>query len=245
MQSNAVKTIIPKSWTVPVIFRQRLGQEVGRQRLILDEGQILVVLHQVPSAADKGVREPALFWYDGAGNWKSMPHSGGCSELKGLVESYRQRLTALDNQLERAVSATDVHAVIDEAAPAARASRHVMQVLSELRKALPEDREVLAIRDMSVQNERTGELVLSDARSSLDFMVAKSAAMQAQEAHKSAQEAQQLNRMAAFFFPLMTIAAVLGMNEPAEMLSSASVWWMMILGGLLGLIVRGVLRRSS
>ena len=67
------KTIIPKSWNVSPTIRQRVGEDAGRQRLIAEDDEILVLLHNVPTAQDKCRREAALFWFDGQGNWKSSP----------------------------------------------------------------------------------------------------------------------------------------------------------------------------
>lgn len=239
------KSIIPKSWNISDTIRKRVGEGVGRQRLIAEDGELLVVLHKVPTAADKGAREGALFWFDGVGNWKSTPSSGGRSELRTCVESYMKRITELDAALELAEGPVAIHDVIDEAAPAARAGRHVQQVLSELRKALPDDLEILAIRDLAVEVERAGDLLMQDAKSSLDFMIAKSAASQATEAMKAANEARKLNRLAAFFFPLMTIAAVFGMNKPSEILENSMIWGVVAVGLFLGSIVCSMLKRPK
>lgn len=239
------KSIIPKSWAVSETIRQRVGENVGRQRLIAEDGELLVVLHQVPSAEDKGHREGALFWFDGDGNWKSTPSSGGRSELKTLVKCYMDRLTQLDADLELAEDPIAIHNVIDQATPVARAGRHVQQVLSELRKALSNDLDILAIRDLAVEVERAGDLLIQDSKSTLDFMIAKSSAAQAKDASKAAKEAQKLNRLAAFFFPLMTIASVFGMNKPSEILESPMIWVAVGVGLLLGAIVCGSLKRSE
>lgn len=156
-----------------------------------------------------------------------------------------KRITELDAALELAEGPVAIHDVIDEAAPAARAGRHVQQVLSELRKALPDDLEILAIRDLAVEVERAGDLLMQDAKSSLDFMIAKSAASQATEAMKAANEAKKLNRLAAFFFPLMTIAAVFGMNKPSEILENSMIWVVVAVGLFLGSIVCSMLKRPK
>lgn len=239
------KSIIPKSWNVPQTIRHRVGENVGRQRLIKEDGEVLVLLHQVPSAEDKGRREAAMFWYDGQGNWKSSPTSGGRSELATLVGDYQKRLAELDAALETLDDVDVVHNVIDEATPVARAGRHLAQVVGELRQCLSDDLEVLTIRDQAVNMERSGELLLQDAKSSLDFMVAKNAAAQAKDANRAAKEAQKLNRLAAFFFPLMTIAAVFGMNRPSEILSNGGIITIVILGLVLGAIVRSSLKKSE
>jgi len=35
--------IIPKAWSIPDIFRARMGSDVGKQRLMSEEGHHLVV----------------------------------------------------------------------------------------------------------------------------------------------------------------------------------------------------------
>ena len=165
--------------------------------------------------------------------------------MKVLVKAYRDRLTKLDVELDVADCLEVIHDVIDEAAPVARAGRHVQQVLSELRKALPDDLDILSIRDLAVEVDRAGDLLIQDAKSTLDFMIAKSSAAQAVEAGKSAKEAQKLNRLAALFFPLMTIAAVFGMNPPKDIANSPSIWIVCGVGLMLGFAVRDSLKRSE
>jgi hypothetical protein len=147
--------------------------------------------------------------------------------------------------LEKATDPSGIHEVIDEATPVARAGRHVMKVIGELRKALPADGDILAIRDMSVAMERSGELLISDAKSSLDYMIAKSSAAQARQAHEAAQEARKLNWLAAFFFPLMTIAAIFGMNDPLNMLAKNSIWIVLLIGITLGAVVRLIVKNTK
>ena len=239
------KSIIPKSWNVSETIRHRVGEDVGRQRLIEEDGEVLVLLHQVPKAEDKGHRDAAMFWCDAHGDWKSSPSSGGRSEMMNLVAKYQERFVELDKELEAAEDPVVIHTVIDEATPVLRAGRHLTQVLSELRKAQRDDLEILATRDQAVNMERSGDLILQDARSSLDFILAKNAEAQAQDAHRAAKEAQKLNRLAAFFFPLMTLAAILGMNAPGRMVANVNSWLVVVVGLILGFIVRGSLKKSE
>lgn len=239
------KSIIPKSWNVSPTIRHRVGEDVGRQRLIEEDGQILVILHQVPVVEEKSHREAALFWRDEMGDWKSSPSSGGKSELNTLVKDYQRKLTELDQMLESAEDPGVIHDVIDAVTPVLRAGRHAAQVLSELRKALKDDLDILATRDMAVNMERNGDLLLQDAKSSLEYLIAKNAAAQAKDAQMAAKEAQKLNRLAAFFFPLMTLAAILGMNAPSTMLGNGNIWLVVVIGLVLGGIVRAVLKGSE
>ena len=52
----------------------------------------------------------------------------------------------------------------------------------------------------------------NDAKISLDFEVARQAELQAEASHQMATSAHRLNVLAAFFFPLATLSAVLGAN---------------------------------
>jgi hypothetical protein len=42
------KSVVPPSWEVPPQFRERLGERVGRQRAMLADGHLLLVLHRPP-----------------------------------------------------------------------------------------------------------------------------------------------------------------------------------------------------
>ncbi len=239
-----IRSILPKSWAIPDIFRRRLGEDAGRQRLMKEDGHLLAILHQLPTADDRGKRDAVLFWIDDKGAWKSLPESGGRSALRAHVETYLSRVTALDVELDKASSASEIHDIIDEATPVLRAGRNMMSVIQELRQALPDDLQVLAIRDVAVGVERAADLLVQDAKSSLDFLIAKNSAEQAVAAAAATHEARKLNRLAAFFFPLMTLAAVMGMNRPSEVLAFGGVWVVVTIGIVLGAIVWGVLGKG-
>ena len=237
------RVLLPKSWLLPEVFRRRMGEDVGRQRLMREEGQHLVVLHQIPKAEDKGRREGAFFWIDNEGNWKSAPESGGRSALRAHVESYAARARHLDELLEITNSADEVHEVIDQAAPVQRAARNMAEVLQDLRVALPDDGKVLAIRDMAIGVERSMDLLVQDAKSSLDYLIAKSAGEQAKAAASATEEARKLNRLAAFFFPLVTLAAVFGINRPSEVISYGGLVFLCVGGLAMGAVVWALLKR--
>ena len=64
---------IPKTWDLPEAIRKRLGESVGKQRLMNEDGHILLLLHQVPRSEDDEVRAAVVFWRNPAGEWKSAP----------------------------------------------------------------------------------------------------------------------------------------------------------------------------
>lgn len=239
-----MNTIIPKAWDIPEVFRNRMGQDVGKQRLMTEAGHHLVVLHELPQKGDRGVRKPALFWVNEVGEWKSMPSSGGREALKQLVQDYHSKVMDLEARLghmDGDETAENVHEVLDQAAPLYRAMRNLASVMQELRTALNTDREVLDIRDMALAAELSIDLVLADAKSSLEYLIAKNAMIQAKETAKAAKEAQKLNRLAALFFPLVTLASFFGMNPPSEILNYGGIYVVIIsglvMGGLLWIIL--------
>lgn len=241
MQTNQNHPIIPKTWNLPEIFRRRLGESVGRQRLMVEEGNYLAVLHQLPMASDKGQRQAALFWINERQEWKSAPDSGGRSALRELVKTYQDRIQSLDQLLDRSEKASEIHDIIDEVTPLLRAGRNMMQVIQELRQSLSDDQQLIVIRDQAIDVERSSELLLQDAKSSLDYLIARNSSEQAEAAAAATYEARKLNRLAAFFFPLATLATVFGMNPPSEVVQLNGVWIVVAVGLITGLIVYGLL----
>ncbi len=242
-----IKTILPKAWDIPEIFKQRMGQDVGRQRLMSEEGHHLAVMHELPVEGDRGIRKPALFWIKDTGEWKSMPSSGGWSALKQHVQDYQNRVTELDTMLERIEgfeTAEEVHKILDLATPLHRATRNMAAVIQNLRKALPDSREVLELRDMAVATELVAELLVTDTKSSSDYLIAKNASIQAKESKKAAKEAQKLNRLAALFFPLVTLASFFGMNPPGEVFMNGGLM-ILIVGLTIGVILRSLISRAE
>ncbi len=49
-------TLLPSDWNVPAVFRQRLGESAGRQRVMAADGHLLLVLHAPPGADEAGRR---------------------------------------------------------------------------------------------------------------------------------------------------------------------------------------------
>ncbi len=241
-------TVIPKAWSIPDIFRARMGNDVGRQRLMSEEGHHLVVLCEIPSLSDKGQRRPALFWVNDTGEWRSMPQSGGRSALRQLVLDYQEKVSALElkmTKVEGDNTPEEVHDVIDEAAPLQRSVRGLARVMQELRETLKDDREVLNIRDAAVSLESSIDLLLADAKSTLDFVTAKNAMIQAKESAKAAREAQKLNRIAALFFPLVTLASLFGMNAPADVLASNGSILVILVGLAMGALLWTILSKKT
>ncbi len=84
-------TYIPKTWELPDSIRKRLGVTVGKQRLMNEDGHLLLLLHQVPRAEDDEVRSAVVIWRNPTGEWKSAPLAGGLSGLEAHLAFFARR----------------------------------------------------------------------------------------------------------------------------------------------------------
>jgi Mg2+ and Co2+ transporter CorA len=237
MVAMAKHSYVPKTWELPDAIRRRLGETVGRQRLMDEDGHLLLLLHEPPSAEDDERRKAVLFWRLPDGQWKSTPPGEGLQALDGHLEAYRARIHRLDEEVEEAEHAKDYFAVMRHMHPLQRSTRSLLEVLQEAREARPNESRLISFRDHASDLERAIELVAADARAGMDYTLARNATEQAQAAMAANREARRLNRLVAFFFPMATLAAIFGMNPPHEVLSGAYFVQILGVGVLLGLMV--------
>ena len=111
-------------------------------------------------------------------------------------------------------------------------------VLQEARKLVPNDRNLINLRDQAYDIERTADLLYNTTKNALDFAIARRAEEEAQSSRKMAVSAYRLNLLAAFFFPLATLSAVFGTNMDHGLEHRSAPW------PLLGLVVVGLLAGS-
>ncbi len=230
-------SFVPKTWQLPEAIRKRLGNSVGRQRLMNEDGNLLLILHQVPKSEDDEIRNAVLFWRNTAGEWKSHPTSGGLAGLDAHLASYRTAIHQLDEDVEAAKTPRQYFEVMRRMHPVQRSTRNMAEVLQAARQALPDESRMINMRDQAVDLERGIELIAADAKAGMEFTMAESANQQALSAMAATQEARRLNRLAAFFFPLATLVAVFGMNSPNDVLRFPSFSTVVLSGIGLGLIV--------
>jgi CorA-like Mg2+ transporter protein len=235
---------IPKTWDLPQSIRIRLGESVGKQRLMDEEGHLLLLLHAPPKAEDDEVRSAVVFWNNPAGEWKSSPIGGGLSGLEAHLASYRTMIHRLDEEVETAKTARQYFDVMRHMHPMQRATRSMLEVMQAARDARPNETRLISLRDQSADLERAIELVAADAKAGMDFSLAETATQQAISADMSNREARRLNRLAAFFFPLVTLVSIFGMNEPTQVYSSSGFWVILLSGIVLGFIVHALIAAS-
>lgn len=205
------KSLLPKTWEVPQVFRARLGTSVGRQRLMAADGHLLLVLH-LPPKPDDDERQGRFLWRQPDGAWHSNDLGSGPSVVNKHLDQYEEAVHRLDEEEDKASSADDYFSVLEELAPIQRAARNLHTVLQQAREALPDDRNLINFRDRAYEIERNADLLYSGTQNALNFAVAKQAEKQAAASQRMARSAHRLNLLVGFFFPLATLSAIFGTN---------------------------------
>ena len=203
--------LIPPLWKVPQIFRDRMGENVGRQRPMIADGHLLLVLH-APPKPDEKQRQGRFFWRDAEGQWTSKERGTGLNALNQHMTDFEEILEKLDGLEERATTSSEYFAILEQLSPIHRCAHNLHVVMQEAREKCPDFREIINLRDRAYTIERTAELLLAEVKNALDVAVAKKAEEQSVASHQMAVSAHRLNVLAAFFFPLATLMAVFGAN---------------------------------
>ncbi len=234
---------IPSVWDVPEIFRKRLGERPGRQRVMEAEGHMLLILHRA-ALPDEVTRKPAFFWRKPDGEWLSDQQGSGEAGLDTLLDEFDGVFESCENLELNAKQAEDYFEVLERSAPVIRTVRHLHVVLQEARKSVSDDRKLINWRDRAYEIERRGELLYNGAKNALDYAVAKRAEEQAITTHQMAVSSHRLNVLVAFFFPIATMSAIFGVNLKFGFEESSPPWPFLavmtigiIFGGLLTLFV--------
>lgn len=243
MHGSRLPVFIPKTWQLPEAILARLGDQPGRQRLMDAENHLLLILHSPPRAEDNERRNAVVFWCSPVGEWKSAPASGGLMALDAHITAYRSRVRELDDQVDHSADLRVHFEVTREINPLRRAARHLLEVMESARTARPQERRLIVLRDLAVETDRAAELAASEVKSALDFALAESNQQQAVEAAIGNREARRLNQLVAFFFPLATLVAIFSMENPARTLQQPGFGAVLVIGSMLGFLVRGMVSR--
>ena len=203
--------LIPPLWKVPQAFRDRMGDRIGRQRPMVADGHLLLVLH-APPKPNENVRHGRLFWRDSEGQWSSNGLGAGAQALNRHLQEYQEWISNLDQLEEKATTSSEYMAILEQLSPVHRSATNLHNVLQEARKECPELRELINLRDRAYEVERTAELLLAEVRNALDVIVAKRAEEHAASSHQMSIASHRLNVLAAFFFPIATLMAIFGAN---------------------------------
>lgn len=243
------KSLLPATWDVPDTFRNRLGVSAGRQRAMFEQDHLLLILHGPPGPDDEK-REGRFFWRHPDGTWSSTTDAKGASALPAHLEEFDQILDTLDEREERAQSADDYFELTRRLNPIVRSTRNLHAALQQAREMVPGDKTIINFRDQAYTLERRAELLASDAKNTLEYAIAKRSEEQAATGERMAVAAHRLNLLAAFFFPLATLAAIFGTNlrhglEPDRFDSYLPFAAVTVVGLLAGCVLAMYLTRSD
>tara|TARA_B100000029_G_scaffold448535_1_gene471101 strand:+ start:1562 stop:2326 length:765 start_codon:yes stop_codon:yes gene_type:complete len=205
------RSLLPASWDIPQIFRDRLGVTPGRQRAMVEEDHLLLVLH-APPATDQPEREGRFFWRQPSGQWECITAGKGLNALDKHLDEFEDLVESLDERTAAASTSQALFDQINTLAPVSRSARNLQDTLQTAREAFRDDRDLIRLRDQAYRISRTAELAYQDARNALDFLIARQAEAQARSSYQMAVSAHRLNTLAAFFFPLATLSAIFGVN---------------------------------
>ena len=236
---------IPHNWDVPQIFRDRFGTRAGRQRVMAADGHILIVLHELPNPDDPDTLNARVYWRKPDGTWKSQGSGAtNIGALRAHVETFVAAIDTLEAKAAKASRAKDWFEIMHHAAPLHRMARNQAATLSEARDLVKGDKELIAVRDTSQENERSIELINHHARAGLDYTIAANAEQNVKSTEHVVESQHRLNLIAATFLPITAISALLSMNlkHGLESYNAPYAFWAVAAGAfLLGLIVRASL----
>lgn len=232
--------IIPPTWQLPDAIRLRISPSTyGRQRAIVEEGHIVLVLHK-PPGPDDAKRDSALFWRNPAGEWQHSRGGPGPGSLRRHVQSYAEIESQLTQRYEDATNATVLFEILEAITPLVRSSRNMHAALQAAREAVKNDPFLIEMRDLAQEVERNLELLLEDVRNAIQYRTARESEEQARLGREALQASHRLNSLAALFLPLTAITSLFSMNF-AHGLNQGSVvmfWFIFALGAALGLTMK-------
>lgn len=225
--------IIPPNWTLPEAIKNRLGQNTyGRQRVIAEEGHVLLVLHQ-PPGADDSKREGVLFWRSPNGDWQASKGGSGPGSLKRHIQSFAEMEPTLAAQFESAKDIKELFDLVEALTPLARSARNLHGAVQDAREVIKGDPFIIEMRDLAYDAERNIDLLLEDVRLGIQYRTAREEEKQAKAGQEALRASHRLNVLAALFLPVTAFASIFGMNfvHPLDD-KNTGYWWAVLATGI-------------
>lgn len=231
---------LPLTWELPDQIRQRLGQKgLGQQRAMIAEEHLLLILHKPPRHGNTK-RDGVLFWRQPKGLWRTTVGIDGLAGVWRHVKSYGVAEEKLRQTYEQATTAEAYFHLLEELSPLQRAAHNLHLTLQTARDGMPDDTDIIDLRDAAQECDRALELLYIDTKNALDFALARQGEAQARLSLQSVQTAQRLNILAALLLPLTALTSLFGMNLSSglEDLPPVFFWVIFAAGILAGLLLR-------
>lgn len=228
-----MNSLVPFGWQVPGVFRSRLGERAGRQRIMTADGHLLIILHKVPGAGSSA-RESVLFWRNPNGDWISTEGGSGLGASTAYFEQWRRVIDELEDVMAEPPLAENYFTVLQRTAPLLRTIRNTYRAMQDAREACP-DREILLARDEAGELERAVDLLHHDAKNGMEFMIARQGEEQARQSNRLVTTGHRLNLLAAIFLPLTALGSVFSMHlaNGLEQWNAPWTFWIFAGGALL------------
>lgn len=226
------------AWDLPEEIKRRFGQSPGKQRAMVKDGHLLLILHQLPDPDRE--RKAIFFWRQPEGKWLCSEWGEGLSKLRKHVREYDEAADKLRDEYEKADEAEDYFRILERIAPLRHSAGNLHATLQSAREAIHDDRDIIDLRDWAYEVERSLVLLYEDTKNALDFSIARKSEEQARLSTQSVQTAHRLNILAAIFFPLTALSSVFGMNMRSGFEDAAPwvFWVIFVVGVMLGFAIR-------
>ncbi len=239
--------IIPHNWEIPESIKERVGTRTyGRQRAIIENGHLLLILHERPTP-EQDERAGVLFWRTPDGDWKSSRGGKSIHGLKEFIQEYVDEHDQLEDAYDSARTAKDYFTVMDAVIPLKRAAAHVFQAIQAAREQLKEYHDLIEIRDLAYDNERRYDILWQDSKNAVDFKIAQESEEQADLSKEALRASHKLNLLAALFFPLTALTSLFGMNMSSGFDDGGPFlfWLIFAIGGATGFAMKGWVARTA
>ncbi|MDM8558943.1 hypothetical protein [Candidatus Parabeggiatoa sp. HSG14] len=221
-------------WSMPDEIKNRLGTTTyGRQRALFEKDYLLLILH-APPKSDQESRDTVIFLRQPDGKLLCNGLNNGEHRLHKLIGSYHRQYQSLHKQYQLAKDAQQFFDIIEATTPISRAAQNMICTLNVSVEMVKEDIFLIGKRDEAEEVARNFELLLLDSKSALDFRLAKNVEDQAKKSEQMAIAQHKLNVLAAMTFPILTIAAIFGMNVHHGLeTENPVIFWLIFMAGLI------------
>jgi len=165
--------VLPSTWELPETIKRRFGQRgAGKQRAMVHEGHLLLVLHELPHQYEPH-REAVFYWREPNGEWHYSGRGNGMPSLMELMQTYEKAEQDLKKEYEQAEDSEDYFRILEKLSPLQHAAKNLHTTLQVAREGIHEDRDIIDLRDWAYNIERGLDLLYRDAKNALDFSIAR------------------------------------------------------------------------